>query len=108
MIPVDRLLLIIEELRKHDPELPANQAAALLVIARQEGITQLRVSTLIGASKSQSQRIFDKLSDKGVNGRPGLGLIEVRVGNFDARERLAYLSPKGRRVVQSLAHFVAG
>ena len=35
-----------------------------------------------------------------------MGLIEVRVGAHDARERLAYLTPKGRRVVQSLTHFV--
>ncbi|MCZ8173031.1 MAG: winged helix-turn-helix transcriptional regulator, partial [Brevundimonas sp.] len=78
----------------------------LLVIAREEGMTQQRVAELIGASKSSVQRIFDKLSDKGLNGKPGLGLIEVRVGLADARERLAYLTPKGRRVVQSLTHFI--
>jgi len=108
MTPTTRVLLILEELRKLDPELPANQAAAFLVIAKQEGISQQTVGHLVGASKSQSQRIFDKLSDRGINGRPGLGLIEVQVGPSDARERLAYLTPKGRRVVQSLVHFVGG
>lgn len=106
MTPLRRVLLILEELRKLDAELPAQQAVALLVIALEEGMTQQKVATLVGASKSAAQRMFDKLSDRGVNGRPGLDLIEVRAGIQDARERLAYLTPKGRRVVQTLTHFV--
>lgn len=108
MQPITKVLLLLEELRKLDPEMPAQQAVALMVIAREEGMTQIKVADLVGASKSSVQRIFDKLSDKGINGRPGMGLIEVRAGLADARERLAYLTPKGRRVVQSLTHFVGG
>jgi DNA-binding MarR family transcriptional regulator len=108
MTPTTRVLLLIEELRKLDPELPAQQAAAFMCIAREEGLTQQKVASLVGASKSAGQRIFDKLGDRGANGKPGLGLIEVRTGLADARERLAYLTPKGRRVVETLTHFIGG
>lgn len=107
MNPLSKAILLLEELRKHDQEFPAQQAVALLAIAREEGMTQQKVAALVGASKSAAQRIFDKLSDRGVNGKPGLALIEVRPG-MDARERLAYLTPKGRRVVKSLTQFTGG
>lgn len=107
MNPLSKAILLLEELRKHDPEFPAQQAVALLAIAREEGMTQQKVAALVGASKSAAQRILDKLSDRGTGNAPGLGLIEVRPGP-DARERLAFLTPKGRRVVQSLTHFTGG
>ena len=107
MQPITKAVLLMEELRKHDPEFPAQQAVAFLALAREEGVTQQKVAALVGASKSAAQRIFDKLSSRGSGNSPGLDLIEVRPG-LDARERLAYLTPKGRRVVQSLLHFVGG
>lgn len=97
---VTKALLILEELRKLDPEMPAQQAVAFLVIARQEGMTQKKVSELVGASKSAANRIFDKLSEKGLNGNPGLNLIRVEPGRLDSREREAWLTPQGRRVVE--------
>lgn len=106
--PITRVLLALEELRKLDPELPIQQAVAFLVIARQEGIPQKKVAELVGVSKSAAQRIFDKLSDRGTNGKPGLGLIEVWPGSFDRRETEARLTPKGRRLLASLENIIGG
>ena len=105
--PLTRAVLFIEELRKLDPEFPAQTALAFLIIAGEEGISQAETATRMGLSKSAIQRIFDRLSEKGsLSGRPGLGLIEVRLGAADARQRCAYLTAKGRRVLASLTHYM--
>jgi DNA-binding MarR family transcriptional regulator len=101
-------MLVLEELRKLDPEMPVQQAVALLVIAGDEGLTQKKVAERIGMSKSSAQRIFDKLSDKGINGRPGLDVIRVEPGRMDRRETEAWLTPKGRRVIASLENIIGG
>lgn len=108
MSGVNKGLAFLEEFRKLDPEMPIHHASAFLLIAQSEGLTQKEVAQLIEATKSTAQRMFDKLSDVGVNGRPGLGLIEVRAGFRDGRERLAYLTPKGRLVVAALNRLTGG
>lgn len=95
-------MLLLEELRKFDPELPANQAAALFAIAHREGIRQTDLAAQVGASKAAIQRTIDKLSDRGVAGKPGLGLIEVRPNPSDGRERQCFLSALGRRFVRAI------
>ncbi|HWL80126.1 MAG TPA: MarR family winged helix-turn-helix transcriptional regulator [Roseomonas sp.] len=107
--PLTRAFLFVEELRKLDQELPVQHAAALLLIAREEGITQQKVAATLGMGKSSAERAFAKLSDKGWPvGKPGYELIEVRPGQVDARERCAFLTAKGRRFVNSLVHLVEG
>lgn len=106
--PLTRTYLFIEELRKLDAELPTQHAAALLVIARDEGITQQRAAEVLGTSKSGIQRAFDRLSDKGSLGKEGLGLIVVEAGAEDARQRCAFLTAKGRRFVNTLTHLMKG
>lgn len=106
--PLTRAFLFIEELRKLDAELPTQHASALLVIARDEGITQQKAAEALGTSKSGIQRAFDRLSEKGSLGKDGLGLIEVRPGLDDARQRCAYLTAKGRRFVNTLSHLMEG
>ena len=102
-----RALRLIEEMRKLDAELPASHAAAFVIIAKEEGSTQREVGQRTDASTSAIQRVFDKMSERGINGRPGLGLIEVRPG-ADQRERRAFLTPKGRRVAESMQTIVEG
>ena len=69
--PLTRALLLIEELRKIDTELPAQYAIALLRVAGEEGITQSNLMKRIGTNKSTIQRIVDRLSDKGDNRKDG-------------------------------------
>lgn len=106
--PLTRAILLLEELRKLDPEFPIQQALALLVIARDEGITQQKAAGLLGITKSSAERAFARLSEKGALGKPGLELIEVRPGQLDQRERCAFLTARGRRFVNSILHFMEG
>lgn len=100
-----RALRLIEELRKLDEAMPASHSAALMVIAKEEGLTQQEAGKRAGASKSGIQRMFDKLSERGLNGKDGLNLIEVRLG-ADQRERRAFLTSKGRRVIASIQNLM--
>lgn len=104
--PLTRAFLFAEELRKLDPELPVQHAAAFLMVAREEGITQVQAAERLGISKSAIQRAFDKLSDKGSLGKEGFGLIEIREGVEDKRNREAYLTAKGKRFLNSIVHLM--
>ena len=106
MTALTRALMFLEEFRKLDAELPAQYAAALVIIAQNEGITQQDCAARLGASKSAIQRIFDRLGDRGALNIPGYELIEVRTGALDARRRQAFLTPKGRRFIQTLTHLI--
>lgn len=108
--PLTRAMLLIEELRKVDLEMPAQHALVLLLIAREEGITQSEAIQRLGITRSAMQRIFNRLSPEGVGnlGLAGYDLIEMRVSPSDARARQAYLTAKGRRLVQSLLHYLEG
>lgn len=103
---LSKLRRIIEEFRKMDPEMPSHHAMAFLLIASEEGQSQIAISRALGLSRSAMQRVFDKLSDKGMDGRPPLGLIEGRRGALDPRENCAFLTPAGRRVVEALSFIV--
>lgn len=103
---LSKLTRLIEEFRRLDPEMPAHHALVLVMVAGDEGTPQIKVAGALGMSKSTTQRIFDKLSDRGTGGRDGLGLIDVRRGRLDARETEAYLTPKGKRFMETLSFIV--
>jgi DNA-binding MarR family transcriptional regulator len=102
MDAISRARQLIQEFRKLDPEMPAQQIEAFLWLAFSDGKNQSEVGAFTEGSKSAAQRWFLKLGEKGLNGKPGLGLIEVRQGVADGRERQAFLTPKGRQLVSKL------
>lgn len=106
--PMTRALLFVEELRKLDPELPVQHAAILLLVAREEGISQVAVAQALDLSKSAISRAFDKLGSKGSALKAGLELIEVRDGLVDTRQRQAFLTAKGKRCLNTLMHLMEG
>ncbi|MDB5381903.1 MAG: putative transcriptional regulator, MarR family [Rhodospirillales bacterium] len=106
MKPGTKVRLILDEFRKLDPELPAQQAVALIVISERAGMTQQKVAAQLGVSKSSANRIFNKLADEGTDGKVGLGLIKILPGDADARERQAYLTPTGVEFLANLCRIV--
>jgi DNA-binding MarR family transcriptional regulator len=96
-----RLSQILEKVREEDPQIPVPHVLALLVVASRPGVSQKELGHQLGLSKSASHRVFAKLSPEGVEGRPGLGWLIYRPG-ADAREREAFLTPKGDRLLASV------
>ena len=89
-----KLALLLSKFREDDPHLGVVQALALVTIADDPGLPQVTLAKAIGLSRSAAQRICEKLIDP-------LGWVEYRPGD-DARERRAYPTDKGRRVLADI------
>jgi DNA-binding MarR family transcriptional regulator len=97
-----RLLRIVEELRKLDPEMPMQAAGVLLLLAKEPGTTQIELLARAGVSKSSVNRIFARLSD-----RPGgLGLLSMKEDPEDLRRKITNLTSRGKLVITSLERII--
>jgi DNA-binding MarR family transcriptional regulator len=70
------------------------QAAVMLYIARNEGVSQTEVATLLDLEPIALVRMLDKLNDE--------GLVERRAHPTDRRVRTLWLTPAARPVVTQI------
>ncbi len=101
-----RVLRIIQEFRKHDPELQTQAAQMFLEIALNEGRAVTEIAERIDVAGATASRNIHLLGHKHRSGRPGLGLVEQRVDPQDNRRSLVYLTKKGKLVAETLAGYI--
>jgi DNA-binding MarR family transcriptional regulator len=101
-----KLVRAIEEFRKINPDVSANQVLAFMYIGTKPGISQRELGGLLGVPEGTISRICAVLSDRGNRGTPGQGLIEISQSREDYRVSAQHLSTKGRRVFESLRHIL--
>ncbi|HYC05259.1 MAG TPA: MarR family transcriptional regulator [Azospirillaceae bacterium] len=93
-LPLD----LMEELRRLDEDMSLKEAAALLYVAENEGLSLSELRWVMRVTPSTVSRVVARLSD-GLNGRPGLGLLEVGPWPSDARVRCVRLSAEARQLL---------
>jgi DNA-binding MarR family transcriptional regulator len=99
-----RMVQALRRLNDLHPEMTIRQAIALLKVAAYPGIKQREIREDLGrqgrpAAESVVSRVLAVLSDVGVGGMEGLGLVEMTPSREDRREKLLTLSSKGVRVI---------
>lgn len=104
---MDKLTLMkgvrfIEEFRKLDPEMPMQMAAVFLLVAINPDLTLKNISERLGIAQASASRNVAALSDWHRNKKPGHGLIEARPDPFEMRRKILRLTPKGKRVLDSV------
>jgi DNA-binding MarR family transcriptional regulator len=99
---IDRLVRVLEEFRKVNQDVTANQIVTFLHIAMCPGITQRELMKLTGLTDGTTSRLVAVLSDRGVRGRDGLDLVDIGFAEGDYRIRRQRLSARGRRVFDSI------
>ncbi|WP_294608287.1 MarR family winged helix-turn-helix transcriptional regulator [uncultured Roseovarius sp.] len=82
--------------------------AVLAWVALNEGKTQKQLRDSLGMASSTSSRNLAALSKVHRLGKPGLELIEWHESLEDRRQKLLYLSPKGRKFVADVLRIIAG
>ena len=65
-------------------------------VSRNPGLTIAELLDILRITKQSLARVLKELVDQ--------GFIEARAGSVDRRQRLLYLSPKGRKLAQQLTH----
>ena len=101
MQPLTRVILLIEEFRKIDPEMAIHSALILLLVARQPGINLKDLAKETGLGKSAISRNVATLSKE-----HGKGLITYSESLTDRRNKEIKLTHEGERFLRSILHYV--
>lgn len=99
---IDKLLMLLEELRKLDPEMQLQMAATLVLVAKKEGITMKEMSDRLGISQASCSRNVAALSRWHRLNRAGHDLVIATEDPAERRRKVVFLTPKGKRVMNSL------
>lgn len=106
-VPANRMLKALSRLRAMHGDMTILQAMIFFRIAAEPGVTQRTVWREFDTYDSVLSRGVAVLSHAGVKGAGGkrsepLYLVEVRENPDDRREKLLYLSEKGRTLMQDI------
>lgn len=101
----------VEEFRKLDPTIQAQSIATFLFIAQNEGCSTADVGEALGLSQaSASRNVGVFLKERTIHGRAAAGhdLVTQSIDPLNRRRRIIKLTPKGRRVSESIQHVIGG
>jgi DNA-binding MarR family transcriptional regulator len=103
LIELRRMIAAVDELRSIYPDVPATTITAFLVIATTPGISSQHLKARLGVSQSATSRHLALLSEFSWNNQPGLNLVDSIEDPEDRRNKIAFLTAKGRGVATKLA-----
>jgi DNA-binding MarR family transcriptional regulator len=102
---LDKLRLLMEELREMDQDFTPQAVALILYIGALDHPTQTELAFKTNYSPSGISKTLRKLGD-GLNGASGLGLLKFEPAVTNGREKVAWLTPKGEKFLERLlSHF---
>lgn len=99
---LNELLTRIETLRDLRSEMPLQTVSVLLVIAMKPGILQRDLPEMVNLSQSSVSRNVHALCALDSSGKPGLGLVEQRIGTLGGRTPALHLTKTGRELLRRL------
>ena len=105
--PFMKGLRFIEEFRKIDPEMPLQMAATFMVVAIRKGITMKELAETLGISQASCSRNVAALSKWHRLNREGHDLIYTEEDPIERRRKIAFLTPKGKRIAETLRALIA-
>ena len=104
-----KLAQVIERFRRLDNEIPAQTLATFLYIASHDDCTKVDLERALEFSTASGSRNTDWLSDTHrITSRQGLGLITKSRDPNNRRRLLLRLTPKGKRLVQTIKDILYG
>ncbi|MGN6548771.1 MAG: hypothetical protein ACTHJ3_02600 [Pararhizobium sp.] len=102
-----KLISLIEEFRKLDPEIQAQQIVLFLSVVGSPEITMKELEQRTGLASSTISRNMSSLGKMHRNGKPGHDLIAAYEDPADRRFKRVKPTPKGIRVYNSLIELLA-
>lgn len=108
-LSLSRLVAVMEVFRSVDPEIQAQTVLTFLMIARQPGIPMRTIQTRLDVASSTASRNVAYLSDLNYKpSRKGHGFVVAREDPADRRNKLVFLTPKGKKFLQNLETAMSG
>ena len=90
-----------------DPNVPAQTILTFLMICQDPDLTVVQLAERLGVSQSSASRNVAFLTDMHRLKKPGLGLVEKRINPLNERTKVLSLTPRGRRMLQTLEDLMA-
>lgn len=106
-VALGRLVMILDEFRKVNPEMPLQQALTILTIAMEPGLTVSDVAKKAGLTLASVSRHLEALGPHNPSKGVGLGLVAYDYSPTDRRAKVVSLTAAGLRSVRSLIHLVS-
>lgn len=105
-----KIIDVLDEFRKINQNITANQIITFLSIALQEGISQTELEEKTGLHNATISRICAILSDRGLKARnqEAMDLIRITPAEDDFRSRAQILSNKGKLIFNALRSIMRG
>lgn len=101
-VTLDRVVLILEEFRKHYPEMPVQMGVTLLTAALNPGLTVLELGKKAGIAKSAVSRHMETLGPHNPVKDVGVGFLSLDYDLRDRRKKLVHVSPAGMSVIDAV------
>lgn len=98
----NKLLQIIQTLRKGGEQMPIQMAHVFIVIMARPGVTMAKLAEEVGISQASCSRSVAALGEWHRLGKPGYGLIETAPDPDEGRRMIMFLSAKGRQLARQL------
>lgn len=101
----NRFALMVNEFRKLEPEIPAQQISTFMAVVAQPGITITDAGVKAGVGLGSVSRHIQALGKPRtlLSGKTiGLGLVAVTPGEFDTRVKVLSLTAKGQKVANTI------
>jgi DNA-binding MarR family transcriptional regulator len=103
-----KALKLFEELRKVDSDMPLQMAATFVMVANNEGITMKDLGQRLGMAQSTCSRNVAALSKVHRLNKPGHDLLYATEDPAERRRKIVKLTPKGKRVAESILEIMEG
>lgn len=105
----EKLIAVINEFRKHDPEIQAQAMLLFVKIAQNDdNISMKELQHWSGLANSSISRNVSLLGETNRHGGPGMFLVRNYPDPMDRRRHIVKLTPKGRAVWASLSKIIEG
>lgn len=103
---LNKLVLILEEFRKIDQEMPLQMAITLLTVALEPGSTISDIAKVAGHKLASTSRHVEVLGPWRPAKNKGKGLMVDDYADMDRRRKVINLTPNGFRVIKTLIHLL--
>jgi DNA-binding MarR family transcriptional regulator len=100
---VGKLVALFDLLRDLNPEMPAQSALTLLLVAQSPGIAIGELQQRLNVASSTMSRNISIMSEHRGKGEAGLGLIETREDVMDRRIKRVWLTARGENVLNRIS-----
>lgn len=107
-IRIDRLIEVLEEFRRLDPDMPIQYALSFLTIARNEGISIRELAERLDVAQSSASRNVAALSEWHSFRKPGHDLVTSREDPRERRRKIVTLTARGRELLDRLDALLRG